>query len=97
MVHSLPLLSCESSVSVKENPDRNKNRPKTQQKLDKIGKRHMTNICGSCPLKSDVDMFRFHFEILTKQLQNETFFIVIINFCYIGNRINILDRIFILQ
>ena len=94
-------------MSVKENPDRNKNRPKTQQKLDKIGKRHMTNICGSCPLKSDVDMFRFevespglvgiHFEILTKQLQNETFFIVIINFCYIGNRINILDRIFILQ
>ena len=84
-------------MSVKENPDRNKNRPKTQQKLDKIGKRHMTNICGSCPLKSDVDMFRFHFEILPKQLQNETFFIVIINFCCIGNHINTFDRIFILQ
>ena len=32
MVPSLPLLSCESSVSVKENPDRKKNQKKKSKK-----------------------------------------------------------------
>ena len=37
MVSSLPLLSCESSVSLKENPDRKKNSKRaTQWRIQKV-------------------------------------------------------------
>ena len=36
MVPSLPLLSCESSVSVKENPDRKKKKKKSNKRKNKV-------------------------------------------------------------
>ena len=59
MVPSLPLLSCESSVSVKENPER-KEKKKFMKEFTKLGARYS----ATCDLQSQSNIDNYFPELL---------------------------------